>query len=92
MESAIQASSTLTGKINIVSDLINVKVHAPSNLDFSPEVSKPKACSYLESFDGQIVWILSVFTHFNCKELNTLVYKIEVLEVFLRSVIFLLFK
>ena len=39
MESAIQASSTLTGKVNIVNDLINIKVHAPSNVDFSPEVS-----------------------------------------------------
>ena len=40
MEAAIQASSTLSGKINVVNDLINVKVHAPSNIDFSPEVSE----------------------------------------------------
>ena len=39
MEAAIQASSTLSSKINVVNDLINVKVNAPSNLDFSPEVS-----------------------------------------------------
>jgi len=42
MEAAIQASSTLRGKIDVVNDLINVKVHAPSNLDFSPEVSEIK--------------------------------------------------
>ena len=40
MEVAIQASSTLSGKINVVNDLINVKVYAPSNIDFSPEVSE----------------------------------------------------
>ena len=40
MEAAIQASPSLSGKINVVNDLINVKVHAPCNVDFSPEVSE----------------------------------------------------
>lgn len=57
MEKAIQTSSTLSGKINVVNDLINMKVHAPSNVDFSPEVSKSLSLFVVKWYNSSY-WLL----------------------------------
>lgn len=70
MEAAIQASSTLSGKINVVNDLINIKVHAPSNIDFSPEVSEGSKSTVINLYNyisSMVCMHVAKYSEFCCK-------------------------